>query len=117
MKFSQLKSVFEIDGLTTQDLVSLSGAHTLGRFTEARNKKRAWDSDPSVFDNGYFKVLCEVKAKKTLPSAVMPSDAALLEDPESLALVEKYAADQNAFFTDFSESYKKMTLLQRPLLG
>ena len=45
---------------------------------------------------------------------MLPSDMALLEDPIFKGLVEKYAADQTAYFKDFSTAYQKLSELGIP---
>ncbi|GMH16678.1 hypothetical protein Nepgr_018519 [Nepenthes gracilis] len=73
---SGLKQCFKMKGFTTQELVALSGTHTLG------NKGF---ENPTVFDHFYFKILLK---KSWLSSAVMssmirlPSDRALVEDDD-----------------------------------
>ncbi|KAK7834987.1 l-ascorbate peroxidase [Quercus suber] len=42
---------------------------------------------------------------------LLPSDKALLEDPVFRPLVEKYAADEDAFFADYAEAHLKLSEL------
>lgn len=86
----------------TQELVALSGAHTLG--------SKGFGS-PTSFDNSYYKVLLE---KPWTPSGGMstmiglPSDHALVEDDECLRWIKKYAENENMFFEDFKNVYVKL---------
>ncbi|PHU04454.1 L-ascorbate peroxidase 1, cytosolic [Capsicum chinense] len=41
----------------------------------------------------------------------LPSDKTLLSDPAFLSLVEKYAADEDAFFADYAEAHLKLSEL------
>ncbi|XP_042497080.1 putative L-ascorbate peroxidase 6 isoform X2 [Macadamia integrifolia] len=86
----------------TQELVALSGAHTLGS---------KGFGNPTVFDNSYFKILLE---KPWLSSAGMssmiglPTDHVLAEDDECLRWITEYAENQNRFFDDFRNAYIKL---------
>ncbi|KAI3687719.1 hypothetical protein L1987_81421 [Smallanthus sonchifolius] len=97
-----LKQSFQRKGFSTQELVALSGAHTLGS---------KGFGNPVIFYNAYYKVLLE---KPWLSSAGMtsmvglPSDRALVEDDECLRWISKYADDQDLFFEDFKNAYIKV---------
>ncbi|XP_052210103.1 putative L-ascorbate peroxidase 6 isoform X2 [Diospyros lotus] len=99
---SALKQCFKRKGFSTQELVVLSGAHTLGS---------KGFGNPTVFDNSYFKILLD---KPWLSSAGMssmiglPSDRALVEDDDCLRWISKYADNQNLFFEDFKNAYIKL---------
>ncbi|KAF8400632.1 hypothetical protein HHK36_013931 [Tetracentron sinense] len=99
---SGLKQCFQRKGFSTQELVAMSGAHTLGS---------KGFGNPNAFDNSYFKILLE---KPWMSSAGMtsmiglPSDRALTEDDECLRWIVVYADDQNRFFEDFKNAYIKL---------
>nr|XP_043631231.1 putative L-ascorbate peroxidase 6 isoform X2 [Erigeron canadensis] len=96
-----LKQSFQKKGFSTQELVALSGAHTLGS---------KGFGNPVTFDNAYYKVLLE---KPWLSSGMtsmvgLPSDRTLVEDDECIRWISKYAEDQELFFEDFKNAYIKL---------
>ncbi|ESQ53944.1 hypothetical protein EUTSA_v10025686mg [Eutrema salsugineum] len=99
---SGLKECFKRKGFSTQELVALSGAHTLGS---------KGFGDPTVFDNAYYKILLAkpwTSASKMTSMVGLPSDHALVEDDECLRWVKRYAEDQDKFFQDFTNAYTKL---------
>ncbi|KAL9264526.1 L-ascorbate peroxidase, cytosolic-like protein [Drosera capensis] len=105
-----LRDVFGHMGLSDQDIVALSGGHTLGRCHKERSGfEGAWTPNPLVFDNSYFKILLKGETEDGL--ILLPSDKALLDDDVFCPLVEKYAADEDAFFADYAEAHLKLSEL------
>ncbi|GFZ49449.1 Cytochrome c peroxidase [Saitozyma sp. JCM 24511] len=77
-----------------QEIVALSGAHALGRCHADRSGfDGPWVVNPTRFSNQLM---------------MLPSDMALIEDAKLRPWVEKYAADQDLFFKDFSLAFAKL---------
>ncbi|KAE8684500.1 hypothetical protein F3Y22_tig00111128pilonHSYRG00045 [Hibiscus syriacus] len=69
---------------------------------------QSWTVQWLKFDNSYFK---EILAKSDKDLLVLPTDAALFEDPSFKVCAEKYAKDQETFFKDFAEAHAKLSNL------
>ncbi|KAK1389136.1 L-ascorbate peroxidase [Heracleum sosnowskyi] len=105
-----LRDVFvKAMGLSEKDIVVLSGGHTLGRCHQDRSGYEGpWTRNPCIFDNSYFKELLSGEKEGLLQ---LPTDKCLLKDPVFRPLVEKYAADEDAFFADYAVSHMKLSEL------
>ncbi|KAL7095756.1 hypothetical protein ACP275_10G043300 [Erythranthe tilingii] len=104
-----LREVFGHMGLRDKYIVALSGGHTLGRCHKERSGfEGQWTFNPLIFDNSYFKALLGGEKESLIQ---LPTDKALLEDPIFRPLVEKYAADEDAFFQDYAEAHLKLSEL------
>ncbi|KAF8022668.1 hypothetical protein BT93_F0245 [Corymbia citriodora subsp. variegata] len=138
---SQLQQSFSQRGLSMEDLVALSGGHTLGfahcssfqnrihNFSPttdvdpslspsfaanlrnvcplgntAKNAGSTLDSTTTTFDNVYFKMLLQGQS-------IFTSDQSLLTNPQTKALVSKYASSQQEFNKAFIQSMIKMSSL------
>ncbi|KAI9165000.1 hypothetical protein LWI28_005842 [Acer negundo] len=106
---THLKDVFYRMGLSDKDIVALSGGHTLGRAHQERSGfEGSWTKEPMFFDNSYFVELLKGESAGLLK---LPTDKALLEDPEFRRYVVLYAKDEDAFLTDYALSHKKLSEL------
>jgi len=127
-----LRFIFHRMGLTDQDIVALSGAHSVGRVHASRSGAQdpgkestkytanedgsmgttkggqSWTAKWLTFSNDYF---VDVKAKADADLLVLPTDAALFEDEGFKPFAEKYAASQDAFFTDYAAAHAKLSEL------
>ncbi|KAI3900699.1 hypothetical protein MKW92_003333 [Papaver armeniacum] len=104
-----LKDIFYRMGLSDQDIVALSGGHTLGRaHAERSDFDGPWTKEPLKFDNSYFVELLKGDTEGLLK---LPTDKALLNDPKFRHYVQLYAKDENAFFRDYAASHKKLSEL------
>jgi cytochrome c peroxidase len=121
-----LRWIFYRMGFNDQEIVALSGAHSLGRCHSDRSGfEGAWVNNPTRFSNQYFRLLLSLQwKKKTLKNGVeqfvnydedsetelmmLPTDIALAQDREFKPWVELYARDKGRFFDDFSKVFAKL---------
>jgi len=116
-----LREIFYRQGFTDQDIVALSGAHTVGHCHLDRSGfEGPWTAEPLKFDNSYF---VDLLNKKWEPSKsgkgnsqfrdgqghmMLISDLALIEDENFRKITEKYASSQEQFFSDFAVAFQKL---------
>lgn len=123
---NHLRQIFYRMGFNDQEIVALSGAHTLGRCHADRSGfEGPWVNNPTRFSNQYFKLLSTLEWKpKTLPSGIkqfmyydedtetelmmLPTDMSLLSDKSFAPWVHKYGADKELFFRDFAKVFAKL---------
>ncbi|KAK7278345.1 hypothetical protein RJT34_23373 [Clitoria ternatea] len=129
---SELIRVFGQRGFSAQEMVALSGAHTLGVARCASFKNRLSQVDPTLdtefgrtlsrtcssgdnaeqpfdatrndFDNLYYNALLR-------KNGVLTSDQTLYTSPKTRNFVNAYAFNQAMFFFDFQQAMVKMGLL------
>lgn len=124
---AHLRDVFYRMGFDDQEIVILSGAHTLGRCHKTRSGfDGPWTTNPLKFDNEYFKNLIsrtwtkrewdgpEQFEDETKTLMMLPTDIALTTDDSFRPWVEKYAADEALFFADFAKAFSKLISLGCP---
>ena len=117
-----LRDIFYRMGFNDQEIVALSGAHSLGRCHGDRSGfEGPWVHTPTRFSNTYYRLLINEDWKlKTNTQGIqqyrdeedelmmLPTDYALIGDKEMLPWVEKYADDKELFFDHFSKVFAKL---------
>ncbi|OVA13860.1 Plant peroxidase [Macleaya cordata] len=135
---SELITTFSQHGFSVQDMVALSGAHTLGvaRCSSFKNRLSKFDSthevDPTL-DSNFATTLaktCSAGDNSEAPfdetrtsfdnayynalrrkAGVLSSDQTLFTSPRTRNIVNAYALNQAMFFMDFSQAMVKMGLI------
>lgn len=120
-----IRRVFYRMGFNDQEIVALSGGHTIGRSRPERSGwgkestkytkdgpgtpgGQSWTPDWLTFNNSYF---TEVKAQRDAELLVLPTDACIFEDAGFKPFAEKYAESQDAFFADYAVAHQKLSEL------
>nr|GMD26514.1 peroxidase 46-like [Ipomoea batatas] len=130
----EMVKIFAAKGLSLDDLVTLSGAHTIGsahcsafsdRFQLASNG--SFLPIDTALDQAYAADLARkcpsgasdavtVNNDPVTPSffdnqGLFQSDSALLRDKKAMAKVQDFAGDQNNFFTSWEQSFLKLVTI------
>ncbi|OMO59859.1 Plant peroxidase [Corchorus capsularis] len=134
MGMSQIIDLFSSRGFSIQEMVALSGAHTVGfshckefssnigndthynpRFAQALKQACAdYPKNPtlSVFNDIMTPNKFDNLYFQNLPKGLglLKSDHGLYNDPRTKPFVELYARDQNKFFQDFAKAMQKLSV-------
>lgn len=115
-KADHLRFIFHRMGFSDQDIVTLTGAHALGRcHTDRSGFDGPWQYSPTTFNNELYVRLLEEKwndRKWAGPPQMenegknlmmLKTDYSLTEDPAFRPWVEKYAKDEGLFFKEFQK--------------
>jgi len=94
-------------GLSPEEFVAMMGSQTIGFNGDAKKGLHTrWTKNPFVFDNTYFQeILLGEKSKYFQAEA----DMRLVQTPELRSWVEKYADDQELFFTNYAKAHVKLS--------
>jgi len=125
---AHLRDVFYRMGFNDQEIVALSGAHTLGSCHQVRSGYDGpWTRNPLKFDNAFFKNLIHMEWRErkwegplqfedvdTGELMMLPTDIALKTDPQFRVFAELYAKDEATFFNDFAAAFAKLLALGAP---
>ena len=128
-----VRDVFQRMGFSDRDIVALLGAHALGRcHTDRSGYDGPWTFAENTMSNEYFRLLLEERWSPKLTHEgkpwtgpdqyedstgklmMLPSDIALVQDPEFKKFVELYAKDEDLFFKDFAKAFSKLLELGVP---
>ncbi|KAB1228203.1 Peroxidase 47 [Morella rubra] len=129
---SQLIKMFGQHGFSVQEMVALSGAHTLGAArcssfkgrlnsvdptldtgfantlaktcSAGDNAEQPFDATRTTFDNLYYNALLR-------KAGVLSSDQTLYATPKTRSIVNGYALNEAMFFFDFQRAMLKMSTL------
>jgi len=125
---SHIRDIFYRMGFNDQEIVALSGAHTLGRCHPDRSGfVNPWTNAPTTFSNLFFQDLRNKKWQKKKWSGplqyedksgelmMLPTDMALIWDRKFRKHVDVYAKDEAKFFEDFSQAFSKLLALGVPV--
>jgi len=122
-----IRDIFYRMGFNDQEIVALSGAHALGHcHTDRSGYWGPWTRAANCFSNEYFRLLLEEdwKIKKRHKNdrwegplqyesedgtlMMLPTDLSLKFDKSFAKYVKMYAADEDLFFADFAQAFKKL---------
>lgn len=122
-----IRDIFYRMGFNDQEIVALSGAHTLGRcHTDRSGYDGPWTNAPTTFSNLYFVELTENKwhkrkwdgplqyQDKSNTLMMLPTDMWLIWDKKFRTHVQEYAKDEEKFFRDFAAAFSKLLELGVP---
>ena len=98
-------SQFSHTNLTQEEIVALMGRRTLGFYKTEDEGEERWNMNPYIFNNEYFQELLTEDSKYIK----LDDDKSLIEDIEARAHVEKFAEDEEYFFSVFSRAFSKLS--------
>lgn len=121
---THLRTIFYRMGFNDEDIVALSGAHTIGHCHADRSGfDGPWTNSPLRFNSEYFGLLLSCNwepsvvekthnqqlACKSAPGLMMlHTDYALVTDDSFNQYVHKFAEDEAAFFDTFAKAFHRL---------
>lgn len=125
---AHVRAIFGRMGFTDQEMVALSGAHSLGRCHTSRSGYDGpWTNAPTTFSNLYFQELfnrtwvkrkwdgpLQYQDKEERKLMMLPTDMALVWDRGFKKYAQQYAKDEDKFFQDFAAAFSKLLELGVP---
>lgn len=130
---THVRDIFYRMGFNDQEIVALLGAHAMGRcHTDRSGYWGPWSNAENTFSNEYYRLLVEERWSPKVTHngkpwtgpdqyedasgqlMMLPSDIAMIADPEFKKWVELYAKDEDRFFNDFSKAFAKLLSLGVP---
>jgi len=131
---AHLRFVFGKYGMSDEEIVALSGAHTLGRAFKERSGAvdygynlptrytsrgcpfigesmtaggQSWTKEWLKFDNSYY----QLPGLEDNEFIAFPTDRCLATDPEFRPYFEEFASNQDAFFASYARAHQKLSEL------
>lgn len=116
-----VRTFFERLSLNDREVVALMGAHALGK-THLKNSgfEGPWGAANNIFTNEFFVNLLNEPWKLEKNEAgnmqynspkgymMLPTDYSLTQDSKYLPIVKEYAENQDKFFEDFAQAFRKL---------
>ncbi|CAK9159427.1 unnamed protein product [Ilex paraguariensis] len=117
---NKMITLFKSKGFNVQEMVALTGGgHTVGfaHCKEFSNRifgySKTSEVDPALnpmLADALRKVCANYTTDQSMSAFLDASDHALVSDPRTKPLVDKYAGDQAAFFRDFAHAMEKLSV-------
>ncbi|CAF3710597.1 unnamed protein product [Rotaria socialis] len=117
-----IRDIFYRMGFNDSEIVALIGAHSLGRCHIDRSGYDGdWTTTTTTFSNEFFRFLSgeqwqehhwngskQFEDVRTQSFLMLPTDMALIQDPEFKKYVVEYANDTNLFSKNFAAAFGKL---------
>lgn len=120
---AHLRNIFYRMGFNDQEIVALSGAHSVGHCHKDRSGfDGSWSTEPYKFDNSYFIDLLDTEFEevtvddtgnrqffnKEKSIMMLPTDIALIHDEKFKTFVMLFAENKEMYFEVFTAAFQKL---------